>query len=159
MRRYLPLVVVLIAYPHLAAQAPQPAKEVVLFDFEDVADLKAWSNLDLPESKSKEPAARFELAAENATSGKHSLKITFAGGRWPTLTTTGVPEDWMPYWTFKADVTVARHCLVGFTVLQEKSQRGGGWDATVSRWTKTEFLKPGRNTVIGTLHDPNNYSI
>src|SRR5262249_31603334 len=41
----------------------------------------------------------------------------------------------------------------------EKSQRGGGWDATVSRWTKTELLKPGKNVVAGLLHDPNNYSI
>ena len=40
-----------------------------------------------------------------------------------------------------------------------KSQRGGGWDATVSRWTKTEFLKPGKNSVAGLIHDPNNYSI
>jgi hypothetical protein len=44
-------------------------------------------------------------------------------------------------------------------VMQEKSQRGGGWDPTVSRWTKTAFLKPGKNTVTGTIHDSNNYSI
>ena len=65
----------------------------------------------------------------------------------------------MPYATFRADVTASRHCLVGFTVLQEKSQRGGGWDPVVSRWTKTEFLKPGKNTVTGPIHDSNNYAI
>src|SRR5262249_33996661 len=142
-----------------AADPKAPPKEVVLFDFEDQADLKAWANLELPEAKEKEPPARVELSPENATRGKQSLKITFAGGRWPTVTTTRVPEDWMPYWTFRADVTAGRDCVVGFTVLQEKSQRGGGWDATVSRWTKTEFLKRGKNTVTGTLHDPNHYSI
>jgi hypothetical protein len=132
---------------------------VVLFDFEDPASLKDWSNMQLPDAKLKEPPAKIELSTEHATSGTHSLKITFAGGRWPTITTTNVLADWMPYWTFKADVTVSRPCLAGFTVLQEKSRRGGGWDPTVSRWTKTEFLKPGANAVTGLIHDSNNYSI
>lgn len=139
-------------------EAPTP-KETLLFDFEKPADLKVWSNLQLPDGKQQEPPVKIELSAENATRGKHSLKLTFAGGRWPTITTTDVPADWMPYWTFQADVTASRHCLVGFTVLQEKSQRGGGWDPTISRWTKTAFLKPGKNTVTGTIHDSNNYSI
>ena len=139
-----------------AKEEPTP-KETLLFDFENPADLKVWSNLELPDVK--EPPVKIELSAENATRGKQSLKLTFAGGRWPTITTTDVPEDWMPYWTFRADVTASRYCLVGFSVMQEKSQRGGGWDPTVSRWTKTAFLKPGKNTVTGTIHDSNNYSI
>jgi len=146
--------------PSVVPPAPNPPpEETLLFDFEEQADLKAWSNLELPDARPKEPAAKIERSTEHATRGKHSLKITFAGGRWPTITTTQVPGDWMPYWTFRADVTASRTCAVGFTVLQEKSERGGGWDATVSRWTKTEFLKPGKNTVTGTLHDPNHYSI
>jgi hypothetical protein len=139
-------------------EAPAP-RETLLFDFESPADLKVWSNLTLPDVKHKEPPVKIELSGDNATRGKQSLKLTFAGGRWPTITTTDVPADWMPYWTFRADVTASRHCLVGFTVLQEKSQRGGGWDPTVSRWTKTAFLKPGKNTVTGSIHDSNNYSI
>src|SRR5262245_22118193 len=101
-----------------AGSQPKPApKEVLLFGFEDPADLKAWSNLELPGAKVKEPAAKLELSDDHATSGKKSLKITFAGGHWPTITTTQVPADWMPYRTFKADVTVSRHCVVGFTVM------------------------------------------
>jgi hypothetical protein len=161
MRRILPLLAIVLAgLSSLAAPEPKPApREIVLYDFEDPADLKAWSNLESTDARQKEPPARIELSTENATRGKHSLKITFAGGRWPTITTTQVLEDWMPYWTFQADVTASRHCVVGFTVMQEKSQRGGGWDPTVSRWTKTEFLRPGKNTVTGTIHDSNNYSI
>lgn len=158
--RLLPLACLFLTAAAPAAQEQKPvANEMVLFDFDDAADLKAWSNLESPDAKAKEPPARIELSTDHATSGKHSLKITFAGGHWPTVTTTQVPADWMPYWTFKADVTANRPCVVGFTVLQEKSQRGGGWDATVSRWTKTAFLAPGKNTITGTLHDPNNYSI
>jgi hypothetical protein len=139
---------------------PKPkVKEALLFDFEEQADLKAWSNLELPDPKLKEPPVRIELSRDHATHGKHCLKLAYAGGRWPTVTTAQVFDDWMPYWTFKADVTASRHCVVGFTVLQEKSQRGGGWDPTVSRWTKTEFLKPGQNTITGIIHDSNNYSI
>ena len=157
MRRWLfPIAVGFMCLPCLAAPKP---KEVVLFDFETPADLAAWSNLTLEDARQKEPAAKLELSPESATRGKQSLKITFAGGRWPTVTTTAVPGDWMPFWTFAADVTVSRPCVVGFTVLQEKSQRGTGWDPVVSRWAKTAFLKPGKNKVVGTIHDSNNYSI
>ena len=161
MRRW-PLLIVAgtLCLPCLAApKAKEAAKEVVLFDFETPADLAAWSNLDLGEAKQKEPAAKFELSPKGATRGERSLKITFDGGRWPTATTTAVPGDWMPYWTLEADVTVSRRCVVGFTVLQEKSRRGTGWGPVVSRWAKTAFLKPGKNTIVGTIHDSNNYSI
>src|SRR6185369_9626877 len=141
--------------PAVPPEPKKPPEEILLFDFEEEADLKAWSNLELPDARLKEPAAKIELSTEHATRGKHSLKITFAGGRWPTITTTQVPGDWMPYWTFRADVTASRPCVVGFTVLQEKSQRGGGWDPTISRWTKTAFLQSGKNQVTGLIHDPN----
>jgi hypothetical protein len=151
-------VVYAVALRSVGALEPKPEpREILLFDFEEQADLQAWSNLQLPDQQ--EPPVRIELCRDNATHGKQCLKLTFAGGRWPTISTTHVPGDWMPYWTFKADVTAGRHCVVGFTVLQEKSQRGGGWDPTVSRWTKTEFLKPGKNTVTGIIHDSNHYSI
>src|SRR5262249_8571666 len=39
----------------------------------------------------------------------------------------------------------------GFTVLQEQSKRGSGYDENVSRWTKTAFLKPGKNQVSAPL--------
>ena len=43
--------------------------------------LEAWSHLALP--KAKEPAVTLARAARHATYGKHSLKLTFAGGTWP----------------------------------------------------------------------------
>ncbi len=159
MHRHSGVLVFFLASYFGAAGARAFADEKMLFDFEDEAELKAWSNLVLPEAKAKEPPAKIELSSEHATSGGHSLKITFAGGRWPTITTTQVPADWMPYQTFKADVTVSRPCVVGFTVLQEKSRRGGDWDGVVSRWTKTAFMKPGKNAVTASLHPPNEYSI
>lgn len=140
----------------LGADEKPAAKELVLFDFEKPADLEAWSNLALPKA---EPAVKIENVEKNATSGTHSLKLTFAGGHWPTVTTTRVPEDWAGFNTFKADVTVERNCLVGFTVMQEKSTRATGWDGGISRWTKTEFLKPGKNTVTGSIRMPNDYAV
>jgi hypothetical protein len=155
--RLLTLGIVPLLVVALMAAEPNPAK--VLFDFEDPADLKAWSNLELPDAKHKEPAAKIELSDEHATSGKHSLKITFAGGSWPTITSTQVLDDWLPYQTFRADVTVSRPCVVGFTALQEKSERGGSWEALVSRWTKTVFLQAGKNQVAATIPQPNEYSV
>jgi hypothetical protein len=158
MRHPFPLLVLLLlpTGPALAADTP-PDK--VLYDFEDPADLKAWSNLELPGAREKEPPVKLELATDHATSGTHSLKLTFAGGHWPTVTTAQVTQDWLAFRTFKADVTVSRSCVVGFALLQEKSQRGSGWDPAISRWTKTAFLKPGKNEVVATLPGINDYAV
>lgn len=131
----------------------------VLFDFEDAADAKAWTILDPDNPKLKEPPVRIELSTEHVTSGKHSLKLTFTGGSWPTIGTTQVERDWLPYQTFEADVTAGRTCVVGFTALQEKSVRGEGWDALISRWTKTAFLQSGKNHITASIPQPNDYAI
>lgn len=139
----------------LLLAAPQEGPRV-LFDFEKDGDLAAWSPLGVPAGADRrvreEPPVRIELTGEHAASGSRSLKLTFSGGRWPTVTTAVPREDWMPYQRLTAEVTVTRPCLVGFTVFQEKSSRAEGWDPVVSRWTKTAFCRPGRNTVSDVLH-------
>lgn len=139
--------VCLLAWPAFSAE-PQ---DLLLFDFEEPADLQAWTNLEVTGAKVQEPVVRAERSTEMASSGQHSLKITFAGGAWPTLTTTSVPADWTAWQTLKADVTVSRPCVVGFTVLQERSRRGDGYDEGVSRWTKTAFFKKGQNQLSAAL--------
>ena len=158
MRYPLNIVLLVLVPPCLIVAADVPAVKV-LFDFEDTKDLKVWANLELPGAKDKEPPATIELSSDHATSGKQSLKVTFAGGSWPTLTTTHILDDWLPYQTFHADVTVSRPCLVGFTALQEKSKRGDGYDLSVTRWTKTVFLQPGTNHVTASIPKPNDNSI
>jgi hypothetical protein len=96
----------------------------------------------------KEPKAKVERTAEGA------LRITFAGGRWPTVATSAIPEDWSPWKSFAAEVTVGRDCLVGFEAVQEKSRRDDSWDGVISRWAKTVFLKAGKNEVRASLEDP-----
>ncbi|HUW58821.1 MAG TPA: hypothetical protein VMZ92_19445, partial [Planctomycetota bacterium] len=100
------------------------AEEMVLFDFETEADVAAWSNIDVyalreAEAKAaydaaakaaadpdkvkpykplvqppKEPEVKIEWTTEGATSGKHALKLTFAGGRMPTISTQSPLDDW-----------------------------------------------------------------
>src|SRR5262249_46213942 len=53
----------------------------------------------------------------------------------------------------------SRPCLIGFTVLQEKSDRGPGYDRSISRWTKTAFLRSGTNHVWAAIHPPNQNAI
>src|SRR5205085_6891608 len=65
---------------------------------EKAADAASWSNLEI----AKEPKAQIERTPEG------TLKITFAGGRWPTVAMSAVPEDWTPWKSFAADVTVSR---------------------------------------------------
>ncbi|HVR87397.1 MAG TPA: hypothetical protein VMU54_23935, partial [Planctomycetota bacterium] len=140
----------------------QDAGERVLFDFEKPQDADRWSNLEIADPASadrrreKEPPATWSISTENATSGSHSLKVTFDGGRWPTLTTALDPEDWTGYHRLCADITVTRPCVVGLSVLQEKSSRKEGWEPVISRWTKTIFAQPGRNLLSEPLH-PNDW--
>jgi hypothetical protein len=158
MRRPFSFVSLVLVLPGSVMAAEKPAGQVLL-DFEKAADLKAWTDLALPDAKEKEPPAKLELSTDHATSGKRSLKITFAGGNWPTITTTQVLDNWLPYHTFQADVTASRPCLVGFTALQEKSQRGDGYDRAISRWTKTALLRPGMNHIAASIHPPNQNAI
>src|SRR5690242_5767151 len=97
-------------------------KPVVVFDFETEADVAAWKNVDvnalraaeeaahlaalrraatipatLPASKpllASEPAVRIAWSAEHATSGQHSLKLTFTGGRFPAVGAAPAIVDW-----------------------------------------------------------------
>ena len=121
--------------------------ETTLFDFETDADLAAWSQFTSDDAKvwgAKEPPVKLELSPEGATSGARALKLTYAGGRLPTVTTTTIPvSDWHNHPAIKADITVQRDCAVLLRVLREKSERSGA-----GRWEKLCRLYPGRNTVV-----------
>jgi len=137
----------------------QDAKQAdhMLFDFEGGQGAAGWSALEHAAPAIPDPIAKVETSAEHATSGKQSLKITFAGGKFPAVISKQVPGDWMPWETFSADVYVSRPCVVGFCAMQEGSTRATGWDGGVTRWTKTEFCQPGKNTITAALH-PNEWS-
>src|SRR5260221_8237234 len=92
----IPLLVLLSSTSHSGADEPA-LSNTLLFDFENEMEVKEWSTLSLPNVKLKEPPMEFTRSEQNATSGKNSLKIAFAGGEWPTLITTNVPSDWSAY--------------------------------------------------------------
>ena len=159
------------------ATARTPVGLKVLFDFEDEADVKAWANVDvhalreaeakaaydaavktaadpakLPPYKPlvqppKEPPVRIERTAEGATRGKRALKLTFAGGQFPTISTRSPLEDWRGYNTFQADVTADRTCLVVFRVMSETSKYGRGYNESCSRWEFAARVEAGKSTV------------
>jgi hypothetical protein len=141
----------------LALRAAPDEGDRVLFTFDKDEEAGAWSNLDW----GKEPKAEVSLSDRNPSSGKRSLKITFAGGRWPSVRTASVPEDWTPWKTFACEVAVDRDCMVGFQAVQEKSRRDDSWEGSISRWAKTVMLKAGRTEVRASLEDPsqNGYGI
>ena len=128
------------------------AEEKVLFDFETEADLAAWSFLKLEDAKlpgAGDPEVKLSLSTEGATSGRKALKLTFAGGRTPTITTSSPVADWTRYRAFRADVTASRTCLVVFRALNETSKRGRSYNEGVSRWEKAARVEKGANTVVG----------
>jgi hypothetical protein len=156
MRRSLPLLL-LFAIPINSFPAGDKPADKQLFDFDNPAQLKAWTNLE--NAKAKEPAAKIAFEVDLTSEGKRGLKLTFAGGNWPTVTTESVFDDWLPYPTLHADVWVSRPCVIGFSAFQEKSKRGEGWEELVSRWTHTAFLKKGRNHIEAALPGANDYAI
>jgi hypothetical protein len=111
---------------------------------EKATESGSWVNLE----GSKEPKVKVERSSEGA------LRITFAGGRWPTIATSAVPEDWSPWKSLAAEVTVGRDCLIGLQAVQEKSRRDDSWDGVISRWARTSFLKAGKNELRLSLEDP-----
>jgi hypothetical protein len=149
-------VIALAQEPSASGTRVEMPRQAWLIDQNPDLDVRErWSPLELPGVK--EPPATIERVGNFPTLGKHSIKVTFAGGTWPTLTSKLLPADWTEYLTFRADVTVSRPCLVGFQIMQEKSTRERGWDGSVSRWVKTVLAHPGKNEVVAALR-PNEYS-
>lgn len=146
--------------PYIRAAAQTPHRpDLNLVDLEASDAVKAWSSLEPSDPEPTEPAASAQIVEASTAGGKHTLRITFAGGTWPAITTTQIAGDWELYRTFKADVTVNRACVVGFRALQQKSRRDESWDGLISRWVKTAFVHPGTNTIVAPIHPPNDYSI
>jgi hypothetical protein len=134
---------------------PVAAAEKVLFDFENDADLAAWSQF-LPDNPkipgAKAPPVKIELSGENATSGKRCLKLTFSkrdpsslpAWSFADFSVVAAPsplDDWTPYKSFRVDVTAGRTCLAAFRVVSrdDKEHRG---------WVKLALLHQGRNAVV-----------
>jgi len=132
---------------------PPPVRvvpEAVLFDFESAADAKEWTPRTMPEYADPGPAPTVSISKEHATSGKHSLKLTYTGGIWPMIGTDHliVPGTWGEYETLKLEVTADRPALVAFRGLQEKSKLDGtDWDSIMSRWNQVAYLKAGLNHI------------
>jgi hypothetical protein len=126
----------------LLAGSPACAEEKVVFDFKDDASLKGWEQY-LPENPKvpgyKEPAVKIALAED--PEGRVGLKLTYAGGKLPAVATRSPVEDWFPYKTFKAEVTVTRPCIAAFRVVNLNDERHQGW-------VKIALLKKGANVVI-----------
>jgi hypothetical protein len=125
-------------------------KDQVLFAFEGASAAQDWAPVRLPDIEKDSPAPHIEVitdpkaTATNGQAGKR-LKITFAGGEWPTIGTTNIPVqgNWKSFQTLKADLTVDRPSVAYFRVYQGKPDG----KSPQPRWEKTMNLLPGRNEV------------
>ncbi len=132
------------------------ADEKVLFDFEKEADLKNWSQLKLADKTLRgadEPAVTIELSDQHATRGRKCLKLTFSGGKYPTVACAEVPrpEMWRGFKTFRADVHAPRTCAVVFRLMYEKSSRKFAWTPNGSRVVKIARCEKGKNEIVDYL--------
>jgi hypothetical protein len=124
-------------------------KDQVLLHFEGTSAAKDWAPVKLPEVDKEQPAPMIEIVQPaNATKGERAgngLKITFAGGDWPTVATTKIPVQgtWKTYQTLKAELTVDRPSVAYVRINQGKPEGA----SQQPHWEKTMNLLPGRNDV------------
>jgi len=125
-------------------------KDQALFRFEGEASATDWMPVKLPEIDKEQPPPTIEIVAQPKSKAGDTpvgkcLKITFAGGEWPTVATTKIPVagNWKSYQTLKADVTVDRPSVAYFRIYQGKPDG----KAPQPRWEKTMTLPAGRNDV------------
>jgi len=128
------------------------AQDKALFNFEEPAGVRDWAPIKLPELEKDQPVPRIEIVPapkaptkpDSEPVGK-ALKLTFAGGDWPTIGTTKIPVkgNWMAFQTLKADLTVDRPSVAYFRICQSQPDD----KPRQPRWEKTMILLPGRNEV------------
>ena len=116
-------------------------------DFESGKELK-WHTLELTGTGEKTPpvfgSTGFPVKVET---GERGLKLTFSGGRFPTVTTGELPAfDLTPRRTFMTDVIVNRTCVVIFRIVYE--HQDDVKPQNFPRWEKAALCPPGTNTVI-----------
>jgi len=141
------------------------AGDRVLFDFQEPGCEKAWSNIDiyalrqaeakagqpaatLPAALPAEPPVKIEQGERSAAGGRHALKLTFAGGRLPTVSAKSPLENWLPYKSFRAEATASRTCLLVFRAMARTSRYGTAYADGCSRWEFAARLEAGRNTLV-----------
>ena len=82
----------------------------ILFDFETKKALATWTNQNL--DNYTEPAVDIELSDKHVTHGKHSLKLSYNGGLWPTVFSEEINiDDWQNEKILKADITLSRDAV------------------------------------------------
>ena len=163
----------------LLAGGSSRADDTILLDFENPADLSAWSPVSVgavpgappkpaadaaevpvpPPAPGTQPdtgatAPKAELSDRNVTHGKTCLKITFHGGAWPGLVNSLAPGsgNWHDYHRIKLDITTETHCIAGLRITQRKDPNDFG-----AVWERTIYLLPGRNEVEMYLHPGNGW--
>lgn len=132
----------------LLACATLQADEKVLFDFTAPDSASHWKAHRLPQLVAPEPEPSVEHVPASATNPA-SLKITFAGGVWPTVATTTIPVtgNWKEFQSIRLDLTVDRPCVAYLRIHQTKVNERN----ELAHWETTLMLQKGRNEVARTI--------
>ena len=128
---------------------PDP-KKLVLFDFEDESELKNIFTENGPGDVTK--IFPFERVAENSTSGKYSLKVSYPpNGQWPGAHFTNFSKDWSKYNYFCVDVYNPLKHPVSFHTATIDEDAGVTPDNPFGiyalRFHGSFTVRPGKNTI------------
>jgi len=122
-------------------------KTAVLFDFEKADELKCFQ-LDGP----GKDAMKAELAADNKTSGKTCLKVTYPNDGWADIQFTKFNGDWSNYNMLKMDIFNPTKNVLGIQFQGADKNAGISKEAYFGdpdkRVSATFMLRGGKNEVM-----------
>ena len=121
-----------------------------LFDFEDESELKNIFTENGPGDVTK--VFPFERVAENSTSGKYSLKVSYPpNGQWPGAHFTNFSKDWSKYNYFCVDVYNPLKHPISFHTATIDEDAGVTPDNPFGiyalRFHGSFTVRPGKNTI------------
>ncbi len=123
------------------------SKPLTLFSFGKAEDLQC-----LQVDGGMKESMKTELSAENCTTGKNCLKVTFPDDSWAEVLFVKFPADWSGYNALKMDIFNPSVLSVGILFQGADADAGFAKDAPFGdrekRVSSGGMLKPGKNTLV-----------
>ncbi len=140
MKKIYPFQFVLSVLLTLFFTVPCWARAIYLFN--EPQDISNWTSI---ETGLKDSVVKIEPSVENTTKSKYSMKLTYDGGEFPTVGTKVIADGILNSKYLCADITAPRDCVVGFSLMQQKSKEGYINKDSHSKYIGTVFLHKGLN--------------
>jgi len=100
-----------------------PHDSVPLFDCVAAAAAVSWQPVTGEGLSAVSTNGTTAEMAQRGAGAARRLKLTFGGGRWPTLSRSTMLRDWVPFGAFHVEVRASRDCLALFRAMGPEGSR------------------------------------